>query len=295
MLPPSTELELHDSAANNSSLGAMRAALLEIWRFRSLVMELVRRDLKLRYKNSIGGIAWSLLNPLMQILVITLMMKFIQARPIKDYSAYLFILFLWNYIIVTLMDGCNAILANSQLVRKVYFPRAILPLSVVLVNLFHFGVAFAFTIAYFFVLRTYPEHLSIHVLLVIPVLFFLSLLNLGLCLILSYCNVFYEDVRMIVTALLQLCFFTLPIFFTIEQVRANGYYDAYMLNPLAAFIVTYQRALLPPPSVSVEQQMLPPVGIPWDYFGLACCISVVVLLIGFALFNRYQWEMAERL
>ena len=97
-------------------------SLRELWQYRPLIGELVRRDLKLRYKNSVGGIAWSLLNPLMQIFVITTVMKFIQARPISSYSAYLFgIIFLWNFFQITLIDGCISILQNAQLVRKVYF------------------------------------------------------------------------------------------------------------------------------------------------------------------------------
>jgi len=276
---------------------SLSASLLELWRFRPLIVELVRRDLKLRYKNSIGGIAWSLLDPLMQIFVITLVMKFIQVRPIKDYSAYLFVLFLWNFVSVSLSDGCVAILNNAQLVRKVYFPRVILPLATILGNLFHFGIAFAFTVVYFFVLRTYPDHLAPKFLLVVPVIFFAFVFCLGLSLILSYLNVFYEDVRFIVNAFLRLGFFILPIFFTIEQVKARGYYDIYMLNPLAAFMVMYQRALLPPPSVSLSLggKPLAPVGLPWDYFALACVVSVVTLVVGFALFNKHQWEMAERL
>ena len=277
----------------------MIESLREIWLFRPLIGELVRRDLKLRYKNSIGGIAWSLLNPLLQIFVITVMMKFIQARPIPNYSAYLFVLFLWNFIQVTLADGCVAILSNGQLVKKVYFPRAILPLATLLGNLFHFAIAFTFTILYFFVLRTYPEHLDLKVLLVVPVLFFASAFCLGISFVLAYLNVLYEDVRFIVSAVLQLGFFTLPIFFTIEQVRAKGFYDLYMLNPVAAFMVTYQRALLPPPDVQLGvgagAAALPPVGIPWNYFAFACAVSLVVLVSGFALFNRYQWEMVERL
>lgn len=273
----------------------MIESLKELWRYRPLIGELVRRDLKLRYKNSVGGIAWSLLNPLMQILVITVVMKFIQARPITNYSAYLFVMFLWNFMSVSMADGCAAIIGNSNLVKKNYFPRAILPLASVLGNLFHFGIAFGFTILYFFVLRAYPEHLSPRIVLVIPVIFFASLLCLGVTLILSYLNVFYEDVRFIVTALLQLGFFTLPIFFTIEQVKAKGYYELYMLNPVAAFMVMYQRALLPPPDVKVGAQSLPVVGIPWDYFGIACLVSCIVLVIGYALFDHYQWEMTERL
>lgn len=287
------------------------SSLAEIWRFRPLILELVRRDLKLRYKNSIGGIAWSLLNPLMQIAVITILMQFILTTPVKDYSAYLFILFLWNFFQLSLSDGCVAIVNNATLVRKVYFPRAILPLATLLGNLFHFGIAFLFTIVYFFGLHTYPSHLFVgghpwqlrlELFLVLPVIFFMAVLCLGLSLILAYLNVFYEDVRFIVIALLQLFFYAVPILYTIEQVKAKALYDVYMLNPVAAFLVTYQRALLFPPTV----WLVPPsalhkgiklssVGIPWNYFFLACVVSTLILVVGFLLFERYKWEMVERL
>lgn len=271
-------------------------SLRELWDYRPLIGELVRRDLKLRYKNSIGGIAWSLLNPLMQILVITLVMKFIQARPISNYSAYLFgVIFLWSFFQITLVDGCYSILQNAQLVRKVYFPRAILPLATLLANLFHFAIAFAFTILYFFVLGTYPQNLRPQILMVIPAVFCTAMLALGLTYILAYLNVLYEDVRFIVTALLQLAFYAMPVFFTIEQVAAKGFYTPYMLNPIAALLVTYQRALLPPPAVRSAGVLLPPIGIPWAFFALAAFTSFVVLIIGFALFDKHQWEIAERL
>jgi ABC-type polysaccharide/polyol phosphate export permease len=272
-------------------------ALRELWRYRPLIGELVRRDLKLRYKNSLGGIAWSLLNPLMQILVITLVMKFIQARPIASYSAYLFgIIFLWNFFQVTLVDGCVSILQNAQLVRKVYFPRAILPLATLLANLFHFSVAFGFTLLYFFVLGAYPTNLRPIIIMVIPAIFFTAVLALGITYILAYLNVLYEDVRFIVTALTQLAFYTMPVFFTIEQVAARGYFNLYMLNPITALLVTYQRALLPPPEVmGADGNRLPPISIPWDYLSLAALTSTLTLIIGFALFNKYQWEIAERL
>jgi lipopolysaccharide transport system permease protein len=271
--------------------------LLEIWRYRGLLLQLVQRDLKLRYKNSIGGIAWSLLNPLMQIFVITVVMKFIQARPISSYSAYLFgIVFLWGFFQVTLLDGCASIIQNAMLVRKVYFPRAVLPIVSLLGNLLHFGISFFFTLVYFFVLGAYPDHLNPVILMVIPAVFFTAVLSLGLSFILSYLNVFYEDVRFIATALLQLLFYAMPVFFTIEQVAAKGFYHLYMLNPIAAFLVTYQRALLrPPPVAGPNGQPLPSIGIPWDYFFLACATSIIILIIGFWLFERHKWEMAERL
>jgi ABC-type polysaccharide/polyol phosphate export permease len=88
----------------------------------------------------------------------------------------------------------------------------------------------------------------------------------------------------------------MPVFFTIEQVAAKGFYKLYMLNPIATLLVTYQRALLPPPPVAGQGgHNLPPIGIPWDYFALAALSSTLILVLGFYLFEKYQWEMAERL
>jgi ABC-type polysaccharide/polyol phosphate export permease len=274
----------------------MLESLREIWAYRALISEFVRRDLKLRYKNSIGGVAWSLFNPLMQIFVITQVMKFILPNPVKDYSAHLFILFLWAFIQVSVVDGCGAILQNAQLIRKIYFPRAILPLVTVLNNLFHFVVAFVFTLIYFFARGTYPQHLRPEFLMVIPVVLCAVVLCVGLALITSYLNVFYEDVRIIVSSVTGLFLYALPIFYPIEQVRARPeIYVWYMLNPFATLLVTYQRALLAPPIVRNGQgEVLRSVGIPWDYFAFSCLFSLGILWLGFALFEKYKWEIVER-
>lgn len=272
-------------------------SLREIWEYRLLIYELARRDLKLRYKNSIGGVLWSLLNPLMQIGVLTILMKFILVNPVKSYSAYLFVLFLWNFIQTAVLDGCVSILTNANLVRKIYFPRAILPLVTLLGNLFHFGVAFVFTILYFFVLGTYPSQLRPDFLLVIPIMLCSFVLCLGVTFILAYLNVLYEDVRFIVTALLGVFFYALPIIYPIERVYAHPQiYKLYMLNPVATLLVMYQRALLAPPEVIGNHNVpLPTPPMPWNYFAITCGVSVFLLIVGFALFERYKWEIAERL
>lgn len=283
------QIVINDASDRDSIASSLR----ELWQHRLLIRELAQRDLKLRYKNSVAGIAWSLLQPIMLIFVITMMLKFSRIQIIEGYSAYLFgIIFLWGAFQNALLDGCISILANANLVRKVYFPRAILPIISLLSNGFHFGIALGFTLLYFFVLGTYPDHLSWQFLMIIPAVFFTGVLALGLSFILAYLNVFYEDVRFIVQALLQLLFYVMPVFFTIEQVAAQPkIYSLYMLNPLAALLVTYQRALLRPPYVPGLQ----PVDIPWGYFALACLTSTLILLIGFRLFEHYKWEIAERI
>lgn len=270
----------------------------EIWRYRGLMRELVRRDLKVRYKGSPLGIAWSLVNPLLQIFGITIVVKLMSSTPPKDYSAYLFIIFLWTFFQISLLDCGSSIISNAALVRKIYFPRAIFPIVSIINNLFHFSISLGFTILYFFVVtRSYPSLLRPQFLLVIPTIFFMAVLALGLGLSLSYMTIFYADVTFIVTTLLGLSIYAMPIFYQIEKVAAHPvFYSIYMLNPAAALLVTYQRALLPPRPVIINDKLtLAPLDVPWPYFFLACITSSLILVIGFLLFERKQWEMAERL
>jgi ABC-type polysaccharide/polyol phosphate export permease len=96
-----------------------------------------------------------------------------------------------------------------------------------------------------------------------------------------------------------LFFYAIPVFYTVEQVAAQPnpwIYRLYMLNPVAAFLVTYQRALLPPPQVpGPGGTELPGIDIPWEYFSIACVVSVLVLILGYNHFERQQWEVVERL
>ncbi|HEX8237199.1 MAG TPA: ABC transporter permease [Abditibacteriaceae bacterium] len=273
------------------------ASLREIWQYRPLIFELVRRDLKVRYKNSIGGIAWSLFNPLMQVFVITVVMKFLLPRPVENYSAYVFgAIFLWSLIQASLLDGCVSVLQNAQLVRKIYFPRAILPLTTLLGSFFHFGISFVFIIIYLFIVRAYPEHWSWRFFLVVPVIFFLMVLCLGISYFLAYLNVFYEDVRFILSAFMGLLFYALPILYPVEKVAEKGLLDLYLLNPIATFLVMFQRALMPPPVVQdAFGNQIPSVGTPWGHFAIACLVSTLTLIAGFALFEKNKWQIGERL
>ena len=294
-----------EGATNRAFSSSLLESLREIWHYRPLILELARRDLKLRYKNSLGGIAWSLLAPLMQVAAITIVMKFFKANPVKDYSAYLLCaLFLWNFVQAALSDGAVSILQNATLVRKIYFPRAILPLATLLGNLFHFAVSFVFTVFYLLIAtHSYPQQLRPEFLLFIPVVFFTFIFCLGWNLILSYLNVFYEDVRFIVTAITGIFFYFLPLLYTIEDVRyklgaGSLLFRLYLLNPVATFVTTYQRSLLHPPEVKdALGNRLPPFDIPqlMPYFLCACAVSVLTLFVGFALFERFKWEMSERL
>lgn len=271
-------------------------ALREIWRFRSLIVELVQRDLKVRYKKRVGGILWSLFAPLMQVLTITLMVKLF-LQPINNFSAYLMpVMFLWQFFQNTVLDAAQAMVSNAQLARKIYFPRAILPLVTLISNLLHFSISFAFTLFYFLIIPVgnpiYPKNLQPKFLLVFPIVLAVGVLALGVGYLLSYLSTLYDDVRYLVTTFLQLLFYAIPIFYPIEKVAVHPeIYPLYMANPLAALMAGFQRSLLPP----LEVEGTTPIAFPAFWVAIGIVSSLVILLLGFVIFERSKWTMMERL
>ena len=269
-------------------------ALREIWRFRALVLELVRRDLKVRYKNRVGGILWSLFPPLMQVLTIWLMVKFFLQNQIPDYSAYLMaVMFLWQFFQNTVLDASQAMIVNAPLARKIYFPRAVLPLVTLISNLLHFGVAFVFVLVYLLVLN--------HGRLVLPRFFWLApfcvfglgTFALGVGYLLAYMTTLYDDVKFLSVTMLGLFFYLVPVLYPIERIAAQpAIYPLYMLNPAAVWLVGFQRALLPP---ITKVPGLVPLEMPIEWLGISAVTSALVLLGGFWIFERSKWMMMERL
>ncbi len=120
----------------------MREELRELWRFRELLLMFVQRDLRVRYKNSILGLGWSLVNPLVQVGTIAVVLQFLMRTDIESYYAYVFCAVLpWHFYNTANMDGTQSLVAQYGLLRKTYFPREIIPIATVIANLFHFLLA----------------------------------------------------------------------------------------------------------------------------------------------------------
>ena len=272
----------------------MRQELAELLRYRELLLNLVVRDLKVRYKNSVLGFFWSLVNPLLQVATITVVFKFILKLGVPNYSAYLLCAFLpWTFFQMSVMDSAMSVLFHGNLVKKTYFPREILPASIVLSNLVHFILALGVFFVYLLVIGT-PIQITW---LLLPVVVLIQLfLNMGIAFFVSCLNVFYDDVKYMATVLLNLLYFGLPIMYFVEQAFSSNRIPhslavaIYYVNPLALLLTAYRKLLLPPFNTATIHD------IPFNYWYLALAgvTSVAICLAGYAFFNSRKWRFAEQ-
>ena len=276
--------------------------LRELLRYRYLLSQLVVRDIKVRYKNSLLGFFWSLANPLLQVATMTIVIKYVMDLKIANYSAYLLVGYLpWMFFQMALLDSSQVVLSHRDLLRKVYFPREVLPLSVVTANLIHYILALVVFFAYLLFYRIFMHGAPLGIsVLWLPVLMALqTALVIGLSFFISCLNVFYEDVKYLLTVLLNVFFYLTPVMYPAELVYAKlnspVLYKLYLLLPMNALTDAYRKTLLPPVSGltirSTEVQSLP-----LDYGTLAASgvFCILIAVAGYAYFNARKWVFAER-
>ncbi|MBS1721748.1 MAG: ABC transporter permease [Armatimonadetes bacterium] len=284
----------------------MRADLKELWRFRELLWAMVERELRIRYKNSFLGFFWSLLTPLMTVVVMTLVFKVFLKNDTPNYSAYVLAAYLpFMFFNLALMDSAQSVIVALPVIKKVYFPREILPLASILANFVHYLLALCVFFCYLFVVwaaSAFQQAPFTWRIAFLPVLLGVSLaLTLGMAFIISALNVFYEDVKYIIGVLLYLAFFLTPIMYFSENVyyAMKGWgnlwlYYAYHLNPVAELATTYKKTLVQPGKIDVAGKLVDPVPQNWALFLVTLLTSIGILVFGYWLFNRMKWRFVER-
>lgn len=285
----------------------MLAELRELWRFRELLLTLVERDLRIRYKNSVLGFFWSLLNPLITVAVMTLVFQFALNNSTPNFSAYILAAYLpYLFFQMSVLDSAQSVLGALPIVRKVYFPREVLPLAGILANFIHLVLAFGVFFLYLFVVwlsdpRVWPFSVSV---LLLPIVLLINLaLATGIGLLVSAANTFFEDVKYVVSVLLYLLFFLCPIMYFSENIKyspklaegdAGWVYWLYHLNPMATLVTSYRKILVAPQKVDIGNRVVDPLPLDWALLGATALISLGILVIGYAVFNRVKWRFVER-
>jgi ABC-type polysaccharide/polyol phosphate export permease len=268
--------------------------LFELWGFRELLHNLVVRDLKVRYRNSVLGILWSLFNPLLMMGVFTLV--FTVMTPYSDVKYFPVFVLLgilpWNFFSASLIGAIRSIVDNSSLVNKVFFPREILPVSVVLANLVNFLMAL---IVLFIMLLFFGIPLTRWIFLLPVVIVVQLIFTVGVALILATANVFYRDTQVIMEVVMMAWFFVTPVFYSGEILPRNHeiiqgvYIDVFrwvnIFNPMASIIAMYRVILYGSGDGGVSPEF---------YFFLRTLLtSLIVLVVGALIFHRSSARFGE--
>jgi len=263
--------------------------LRELWQYRDVLVNFVRRDLKLRYKSSVLGFVWSMLLPLAQVVTFVIIFKYIMRLGEENYSVLLMSAFFpWMFFSQAVLDGAVSFAANVGLLKRVYFPRLILPLTTLGSNLVHFLFAMLVLCIYFAYVRVTVNwgYLPLAALaMVIQVAF-----TFGLMLFVGSLSVFYSDVKFLLTAVFQMWMFFSPIVYPVRKVLETGMFPqwvktAYFLNPMTPLLMAY-RGVVP---LNEPHKLLPQY---WQFLGVSAAVAIAVLVIGYVVFRRYEWEFA---
>lgn len=244
-----------------------------------LLFQLVQREIKARYKQSIIGYAWIIFNPLVQLLVYSFVFSVIFKFPTGDvpYSIFLFIgLLPWIYLHTSIFASTLVLVDNANLLKKVSFPREILPYSVILaktIDLF-FSLLLLIGFMLFYKLPIYPNALFI-----IPLLLIQIILMTGLALFLSAANLFYRDIQYVTNLMLLMWMYLTPIVYPLSLVP-NNFIWLYKLNPMVGIIEGYRAAIF---------------NQPFDYGSILWSIisALIVFLLGFWLFKKSEKVFAD--
>jgi ABC-type polysaccharide/polyol phosphate export permease len=269
----------------------MVSRLQELVRYRELVRNLVVSEVKARYKSSVLGFVWSLLNPLGMMLVFTIFFGVLWSNhQIENYPIFLLCgLLPWNYFSASVVSSMHSVVGNANLIKKVYFPREVLPIASVLAQLVNFLLAFLVLFAALLIFRA-PFNGWIWLLPV--VLLVQTCFTLGMALILSTLHVLYRDTAMVMDVVMMAWFFLTPVFYSVRQLPSSfpflGYdLDihrlAYIVNPMASIINMYRDLLY------YGYRTDP------DFFSRTTVTALIVLVVGYWFFTRYSDRFGEEL
>jgi lipopolysaccharide transport system permease protein len=252
----------------------------ELWTYRELLYFLVWRDIKVRYKQTVLGVAWAVLQPLLTMVVFSIFFGVLGRMsseglpyPVFFYAA----LVPWTYFSSCVRRSSDSLVGSSSLISKVYFPRLVLPLASVLSSLVDFGFAFLVLLVLLLFYRLVPTW-SI---LLLPLYLLLALVTgLGVGLWLSALNVRYRDFQFVVPFLIQTWFFVTPIIYP-STLIPEAWRAWYGLNPMVGVVEGFRGALL---STSSN---------PGPIVGVSALVSVVLLLSGAFYFRRMEHTFAD--
>ena len=273
-----TEPSRSTNAAAPGSHGGSRnrraSVLAELWQYRELLRSLVVRDLKVKYQRSLLGLVWTLLNPLLTVMILVAVFSHVIRIDIGNYWAFLISgFFVWNFISQVLSHTTSLLSNHASLSRSVYFPREILVLSAACSKLVEFLIEIGLVLL---VLVAFHHHFVPASWIMLPVLVLIQLvLALGLMFPLAVLSVLFYDVQHALPILITSLFYLTPVFYPVSMIP-ESVRTLYYLNPFVGILDLYHTVLYEAAWPSLE------------FLGLVSAAATVILILGYAVFKRYK-------
>ncbi|NMB57354.1 ABC transporter permease [Candidatus Beckwithbacteria bacterium] len=250
------------------------------WEFRELLKNLVKREIAQRYKQSILGYAWIILNPLFQLVV----MSFVFGVILKVSSLNVpFIIFLsvallpWNFFATSLSTSSGVLVNSSSLITKIYFPREILVYANMFAKLIDFALSLLILIVFFLIFKI---PFTIYFFWFIPILIVQIIFTTGLSLITSAFNLFYRDIQYLLNLILILWMYLTPVMYPVELIP-NKYRFIFKFNPMAVIVNAYRQILLGKSEPNLGS------------LSIALFISIFIFIFGFFIFKKLEGKFAD--
>lgn len=262
---------------SKTSLLALSRRSPYLW---DLLRSLVDRDMKLMYKRSTLGVAWTLISPLLQLLVFILVFQLIIKIDIPQYSSYVFTgLLVWNWFQTSLFQATGIIISSRALIRQPGFPPAVLPITVVTTGLIHLVLALPILVVFLLIDGAKLTPLV----LILPLLQIIQFaLTVTFAYFLAALNVTFRDTQHTLGVLLQLWFYLTPIFYELKNIPDRIWY-IYGLNPMVHIVTAYRQILI--------------WGVQPDWLALAIisAVTLALLPVGYRLFKRQSLRFVEEI
>ena len=253
----------------------------EIFLYREMIYNLVHRELRGKYKGSVLGFAWTFINPLLQLGVYTIVFSYIMRAGVEDYYLFLFVALIpWIFFSVSVSAGAGCIRAQGNMVKKIYFPREVIPISFVASQFVNMLLSF---LVVFAVILISGKGFNFEAFLFLPLIMIIEfLMATGLTMIISGFAVYFRDIEHFITIIVLLWQFLTPVMYDLKLVP-DELLSIYRLNPMTPIIVAYRDILY--------YKQIPQV----NSLISASLFAVVIFVLGFIIFGKLKEHFAEEL
>lgn len=253
----------------------------ELYNYRQMIFSLVKRDLKGRYKGSVLGFMWTFINPLLQLIVYTIVFSIIMKNEIERYYLFLFVALVpWIFFSTSVSAGSTCVIGQQDMVKKIYFPREVLPLTFVTSQFVNMILSF---VVIFAVIIVTGHGIGINAIIYLPIIMIIEyMIALGVTMLSSAITVYFKDLQYILNIVTMAWMYMTPVVYSQDRVPEQ-FKKLFYLNPITPIIIAYRDILyykkIPDLSTLI----------------LAIIMGIVIILIGFFTFNKLKRRFVEEL